>query len=272
MNGECSSFESAAAWRWLSRASVLVVRAWVREKNKMVIENMALANCGGIHAPVCAYVKLIYYSPLARLTDPVYSQLVRRFYRIFLGHCARIWKDRGFAAVRQWLRRDNNESDINMMADYLHAEGFEQGMPDKNSSWTSLLRRSEDWHRRIAIRRLEQKSEILKWDSLLPETVIDGVVCTPLTDTRALAQEGHEMSHCVGTYSDRCSQGICRIFALKEPDGARSTLSIRLGRKNSVKLEQHYGPRNSLVSRKATVTAKKLSDAYRRALTETAED
>lgn len=43
------SFESATSWRWLSRASSLIVREWAAVKNNAVIEDLALANCGGIH-------------------------------------------------------------------------------------------------------------------------------------------------------------------------------------------------------------------------------
>lgn len=257
------SFESSAPWRWLSRASSLIVREWVRVKNNAVIEDLALANCGGIHAPVCAYVKLIRFSN--RTGFPTGSPLVRQLYRVFLKHCAEIWKERGFPAVRQWLRNDP-ESDFTLMADYLHAEGFAQGLPDKNSSWTSLLRRSDDWHRRIGIQNLEREGRLLQWDSLLPETVIDGVICTPLTDSQALSEEGYEMSHCVGSYDELCHLGAYRVFALKEPDGTRSTLGIRLGRKGSVTRDQHRGPRNSPVSRKAAAAAKKLLKAYGQAL------
>ena len=61
---------------------------------------------------------------------------------------------------------------------------------------------------------------MLRWGSIIPETVIDGVICTPLTDSQALAEEGYEMSHCVGSYARLCHNGIYRVFALKEPDGA----------------------------------------------------
>lgn len=256
------SFEATTPWRWLSKAPLSVVREWAIVKNNAVIEDLALANCGGIRAPVCAYVKIIRFSN--RTAFPNGSPLVLQFYRLFLKTCAQIWKEKGFSAVRQWLREDP-ESDILLMADYLHAEGFARGLPDKNSSWASLLRRSEDWHRRIAILNLERECRLLQWDSLLPEIVIDGVVCTPLMDSQALAWEGHEMSHCIGSYAGLCHDGAYRVFALKEPGGARSTLGIRLGLK-SVTLDQHRGPYNSRVSRKASSTARKLVNAYRQAL------
>lgn len=256
------SFESATSWRWLSRASSLIVREWAAVKNNAVIEDLALANCGGIHAPVCAYVKLIRFAN--RTEFPNDSPLVRRFYRVFLKHCAWIWKERSFSDVRQWLR--NPESDLTLMSDYLHAEGFAQGLPDKNSSWASLLRRSEDWHRRIRILNMEREGRFLRWGSIIPETVIDGVICTPLTNSQALAEEGYEMSHCVGSYAQLCHDGIYRVFALKEPDGARSTLGIRLRRKGVITLDQHRGPHNSQVSPKASAAARKLLNACRQAL------
>ena len=262
------SFETVIPWRWLSKSSSLIVREWVAVKNNSVIEDLALANCGGIHAPVCAYVKLIRSAN--RAAFPKGSPLVLQFYRLFLKTCAQIWKEKGFSAVRQWLR-DDPESDILLMADYLHAEGFAQGLPDKNSSWTSLLRRSEDWHRRT--RELERamqagRQEVLQWDSLLPETVIDGVVCTPLTDSQALDKEGYEMSHCVSSYAERCHHGVYRVFALRKPDGAKSTLGLRLEyyNKTVVSFDQHRGPSNSQVSSHASDVARKLLNAYRQAL------
>lgn len=63
------SFESATSWRWLSRASSLIVREWAAVKNNAVIEDLALANCGVIHAPVCAYVKLIRFANPDRISE-----------------------------------------------------------------------------------------------------------------------------------------------------------------------------------------------------------
>lgn len=125
-------------------------------------------------------MKLIRFAN--RTEFPNDSPLVRQFYRTFLKHCAWIWKEKGFSDVRQWLR--NPESDLTLMSDYLHAEGFAQGLPDKNSSWASLLRRSEDWHRRIRILNMEREGRFLRGGFHIPETVIDSVICTPLTDSR----------------------------------------------------------------------------------------
>ena len=73
------------------------------------------------------------------------------------------------------------------------------------------------------------------------------------------------MSHCIGSYDGFCHDGAYRVFVLKEPGGARSTLGVRLG-SGSVSLDQHRGPYNSRVSRKASTAARKLVNAYRRAL------
>ena len=262
------SFESAAPWRWLSRASLPIVREWVSAGNNAVIEDLALANCGGIHAPVYAYVAIIRSANYTRF--PKGYPPVLQLYRVLLKFCAQMWKEKGFSAVRQWIRHDL-QSELLDMSNYLLCEGFARGLPDKNASWPSLLRRSEDWHRRIGLMHLEQaerEERLLQWDSPLPETVIDGIVCAPLMDSQALAREGYEMSHCVGGYAQLCHEGAYRVFALKESDGTRSTLGIRIGNRGGVSLEQHRGPCNSQVSRKASSAARKLLNVFRQALAE----
>ena len=74
------------------------------------------------------------------------------------------------------------------------------------------------------------------------------------------------MSHCVGSYARLCHDGIYRVFSLKEPDGVRSTLGIRLRRKGVITLDQHRGPYNSQVSPKASAAARKLLKACQQAL------
>lgn len=82
-------------------------------------------------------------------------------------------------------------------------------------------------------------------------------------------EEGYEMSHCISSYAVHCHQGTYRVFALKEPGGTKSTLGIWLNGKDGVSLDQHRGPHNSAVSRKAAAAAEKLLAAYRQAVTET---
>ena len=50
-------------------------------------------------------------------------------YNAYLIQITHIWQNQGFAEVRQWLKKDNSFAQI---IDWLLAEGFNQGFPDKN--------------------------------------------------------------------------------------------------------------------------------------------
>lgn len=83
----------------------------------------------------------------------------------------------------------------------------------------------------------------IAWDSALPETVINGITFTPLTDTRALAQEAYEMKHCVSSYADLCINGTYRVFAVQDAQHGRSTLGIYLDA-GAIGIDQHRGRYN----------------------------
>lgn len=257
------SFDVAAAWRWLSKASSVIVREW-SGKNNTIIANLALANVSA-KAPVYAYVWVLREAQ--RLDRYGVSPRIQQLLRLFLTHCAKLWKEKGYKEVRLWLR-DNNQSRLSIMLDYLDAEGFAQGFPDKHSTWSALLRRCDDWHRRIAIERMEHELgsvQMLEWASLVPENIIDEIMFTPINDSRALAVEGYEMHHCVGQYAGWCHRGKYRVFSVKEPDGSRSTLGFEI-RRRKVLWDQHMGKYNGPISPAALDAGKQLAGAYQQAL------
>lgn len=155
------------------------------------------------------------------------------------------------------------------MLDYLDAEGFDQGFPDKHSTWNSLLRRSEDWHHRIAIERMDTQREgcsFFEWTSVLPPTIIDDIIFTPLNDSRALAMEGFDLDHCVGDYDVRCQRDFYRVYSVLEPDGVRSTLGFKITG-GTVLWDQHQAKYRKQPSKSAQDAGKKLCIAYQRAMT-----
>lgn len=258
------SFEVAAAWRWLSKASSVIVREWAWKKNNTIVANLALANVS-VKAPVYAYVQVVREAH--RLDRYGVSSCIQQLLRLFLAHCAKLWKEMGYTEVRLWLR-DNSQSRLTVMLDYLDAEGFEQGYPDKHSTWAALLRRSDDWHRRVAIERMEQELnglKLLEWASLVPETVIDEIVLTPLNDSRALAVEGYAMHHCVGQFAGLCHRGKYRVYSVNEPDGNRSTLGFEV-RGRTVIWDQHMSKFNGPVSPAAHQAGRQLVAIYQLAL------
>jgi hypothetical protein len=259
----CQSFEKRSAWRWLSRASSVIVREWVGRGNTIIV-NLALARVSD-NSPVYAYVQIVRSAH--RLERYGVSPEIQRLLRVFLKHCATRWKEKGYADVRVWLR-DSNQANLSNMLDYLDAEGFEHGLPDKQSTWNSLLRRSDDWHRRVAIEAMERsldRIERLNWSSLLPETRIGKIVFTPLCNSRSLAIEGYEMNHCVSQYAEFCHVGNYRVFSVKADDGARSTLGIEI-RCGKAVLDQHMGRFNEPVTPEERRAGKQFIAAYQQAL------
>lgn len=246
----------------------MIVREWAWKKNNTIIANLALANVSA-KAPVYAYVRIVREAH--RLDRYGVSPHIQQLLRLFLTHCAKLWKDKGYTEVRLWLR-DNSQSRLSVMLDYLDAEGFEQGLPGKHSTWAALLRRSDDWHRRIAIERMEQELkreldglEMQEWPSLVAETVIDDILFVPLNNSHALAREGYEMRHCVGQYTEWCHQGKYRVYSVKEPDGGRSTLGLEI-KGQKVIWDQHMSKYNGPISPAAHLAGKQLSSAYQQAL------
>ncbi|WP_020406884.1 PcfJ domain-containing protein [Hahella ganghwensis] len=258
------SFEVAAAWRWLSNASSVIVREWAGRKDNTIITNIALANICS-KAPVYAYVQIIRLA--RRLQRYGVSERMQLLLRLFFDYSAKLWKKKGYTAVRIWLR-DSSHSTFRDLLDYLEAEGFEEGVLNKRSTWKALIRRSDDWHQRIAIQRMEDALSgltVLKWGSLINETMIDKVLFVPLNCSKSLAVEGYELDHCVGDYAELCYQGRYRVFSVQEPDGKRSTLGIEI-EQSKASWDQHECKYREQPSVKALQAGYKLVEAYQNAL------
>jgi len=148
------------------------------------------------------------------------------------------------------------------LADWYEAEGRRQGLPDKNSTWASLQRRAEKWHEEIWQRKMAEAKNA-SWESLVGPLEIEGIKIKPLVTGLELYDEGREMKHCVVTYAPKCLNEGRRIFSLTEPDGKRSTLSLR-PRDRGFVIDQHKGPTNARVSRAAARAAREICRLYTR--------
>lgn len=261
-----SSFKSAPAWNWLSKASPVIVRAWADSTANNLLLNIALANIN-VKIPVNAYVFLFRTTRLRTLEV---TPLVQAFLRLYASHCGRLWLDEGFTAFSRWLKA-TAPSETSDLLDYLSAEGFAHSLPNKNSTWSSLLRRSHDWHQRAYLENLKVRKN-LEWKSALPETMIDEIVFVPLASAYDLALEGFELKHCIGgqDYINYCFRGFYRAFSVTEACGTRSTLGLGLDQKdkNTVKVvvDQQRGITNSEPSKAALKAGKKLATLYQKAL------
>lgn len=204
-----------------------------------------------------------------RLSRYGISPPVQLLLRQYLLHWVRVWKQSGYTELKCQL--DNQGNALSDVLDYLDNEGFEQGFPDRQSTWVSLLRRSEDWHHRAARTRFEQflknqlNRDFCEWESLLPETVVDDVCFTPITNNKSLALHGFDMGHCVGGYDWRCHDKEYLVFAARDQDGSLSTLGLNLKGKR-VNVDQHRGKYNMAVSVEVQKAGKTLAVMYQQAL------
>lgn len=106
-----------------------------------------------------------------------------------------------------------------------------------------------------------------------------GLVAEPLLTSKELVEEGNEMSHCVGSYSEHVKSKSCLIFKITGTKDARSTVSIatphlkeycnsylggllrNLVVKEEPHIEQHYAAYNKPVE---NTKAKKLAEVLPR--------
>jgi hypothetical protein len=279
---------SPAALRWLRRApaetldsfhfyfdhfkndSSANAHLWIFRE---VAELMAGLPARATEQPELAKEIIVYsYNVLAWFPEMYQNGLtagVKRLLRLLAGHLMALWAAReclpGGLASEDVLYDEDGFFDI---LDWFEVEGQAQGLPDKNSTWRSLKRRSDKWHENVWRRKLTEKNTA--WESLLGETVIDGLKITPLVTGLDLYNEGHEMRHCVQTYASRCVNEGWRVFSLKEAEGTRSTLSLRPQNNNYI-IDQHKGPENAPVSPAAARAAREVCRLYNQKCRQAAE-
>ena len=236
------------------------------DASSMVVTNLAQANIS-IKVPVLVYQQLMIASQ--RLSCYGTSSVIQLFLRQYLLHWAKVWKQSGYTEFKRQIKEQWNS--LFDVLDYLDGEGFEQGFPDRQSTWVSLQRRSENWHDRAARIHFEQflknqsEKKLCEWESLLPETVVDDVCFTPITNNRSLALHGFDMKHCVGGYDWRCHRGNYLVFAAKDRGGSLSTLGLNI-QGSQVKVDQHRGRLNTTVPEKTQKAGRSLAVMYQQAL------
>lgn len=254
------AFDSFAAFRWLCKAKLTVVRRWASCRNPDVLENLAAASIQ-VSIPAIAWCHIVSIAERPQLARLGVGEPAQRLYRAFARHCATLWATKGFSVLRDWLKR--NPHAIADVADWLVAEGVDQGFPDKHSTWESMQRRCADWHRRVALSKLRLRDdENDTWESLLGEEIADGVTFTPLVSTHEVAVEGYSQKHCVAVYAPYCVKGAYRVFAAVDSLGARSTLGLMLDRSGCWVVEQHRGPYNDPVSPEVRRAGENIAARY----------
>ena len=301
-SGPIFSRMSAGALRWLRRAPAPVLDSFrhflekAQKEGRLPLEYLPVA--AGRLAEVLAglpppradgqplelLMAAVWNLLRLLINDQPDSLLVTRLARLLARHIlalpvittsgllARIWPP---------IHQRGEDFGVQSVIDWFRAVGREQGLPDKNSTWSSLKRRSDQWHREVwqrrgrgifrnvlgfdvfgADRRMANlEEENAAWESLLGSMEIEGIQIKPLVTGLDLSNEGRAMRHCVVSYARRCLENGCRIFSLTEPDGRRSTLSLSPSPGGFV-IDQHKGPDNGPVSPAAARAAREICRLY----------
>lgn len=137
----------------------------------------------------------------------------------------------------------------------------------RKASWSWFMRQQVEWHQDI----LKKQKEGVKnenWISLVDEITIGKYKVIPLTNTYALIDEGKEMHHCVGSYSQSCLINISRVFSIRTlNDGKVATVEIRKSN-DYYQVNQCSGPCNMSVPSDVTKIAEKVKNLYNKKISE----
>lgn len=186
------------------------------------------------------------YNKLLHITDRLLKE--RRFkndqieiiVKSYLKNVIERRKTEGKTQTNSYMRTSENE--IQQLIDWLNFEGLDQGFPQKNSTWNSLITRSDDWHLRVISM---QRTNNLVWTSLISEYETKDYLIKPLVSSIELVQEGHKQHHCVGGYDYYCYEGGYRVFHIVDKkSGKKYTLGI-INRGKSWNVQQVYGYGNT---------------------------
>lgn len=147
------------------------------------------------------------------------------------------------------------------LADWLRAEGYAQGFPQKNSTWSSLMERSIQWHILVQQKR---SSKSFEWASLIDEFENDKFKVTPLLTSKELIEEGARQSHCVGGghYDEMCFRGKYRVFNItNKTTRQKYTLCLEL-ENNRWCIQQVRGKANSVSPKEVEILSRAIAEKY----------
>lgn len=209
---------SPAAWARLCHLPTAGVRAVFQPRSPGIPNTLTVleyvAATGEKHIPLAVLKKLCNEQPYCNITD-CFDRRVR-FLRLLVRESMRRLEES--RPIRQLLQEE-----YPVIHDWLSLRGFAEGFPQANSTWGSLMRRQETWHRNGGWN--SGKLPDVSWACPIEGGVIDGCEYRPLLSTADLQREGGEMHHCVASRWKACSDGRCIILSLQSNAG-RSTLQM----------------------------------------------
>ena len=91
-----------------------------------------------------------------------------------------------------------------------------------------------------------ERNAKIRWESPAPPPV-NGVAITPILSAQALFDEGNDLRHCIGGFTNRCLREEAPVHAynLATPDGIRTTVAVTEQGQRPWEVLQHAGDRNA---------------------------
>lgn len=138
--------------------------------------------------------------------------------------------------VLDWFEQSGVQHDVSRSLTMRQDKGFARtkliqlDSNQRKTNWDWFMRQQRQWHDALNLlerQRAKEATQNNTWDSLLEETFIKGFKVVPLLSSYDLIDEGKDMHHCVGSYSDNCISGKSRIFSIRDKeDNKIATLEL----------------------------------------------
>lgn len=260
-------FHDTRSFNWLVREKNSVVKAWIKHGKDpdaaFVLSRLGIKR----HLPALISSAILY--EYARRKSQIErgqavattDDRVVRLFKLFADQLEDEWRNVGCRELTMGLMGQNFET--SMIVDYLNDEGFNLGLPARNSTWASLENRSLDWHAangplHATFMERANLPPDTSWEPILGPINIDGYRVSPVSTLHALKKEGASMRHCVASYAWQCAQGLYLVFSI-EGNGEKATAGYDV-RSGKFILDQVRGMGNGPVSETLARVARTLQN------------
>ena len=182
-----------------------------------------------------ATIKALFqnYDYVLNSEQKMYIQMAREEVFTPFGHSVMLFWDK-------YSSRFCNHLDRRLVISFIvHSRTENPLFEMKGRTYKSVLRHAQEWEaEREHTRTVQKKSNIKVWkganyQDFKKDFALGGkkgrkitYTITQITDSVELREEGYQMQHCVGSYLDKCMEGYCSIWSLRQTEkgGIVSTL------------------------------------------------
>lgn len=208
------SFDSIQGWQWLSKASTVIVSKWNGIQNTPT--NIAMSGFSG-KAPVCAYAHILSNS--GAIDNYGRSQTAQRIIFLFLSHCEKMWKEKGYRKTREWLKT-SSESRISDLVKTFELNNMHDIAYDDDFSWEKIAKKNREETIDQSIHFYDQMNLGIKdifWNERVRPFSHDGFNVKQITGKRMLAVELIKLGFSYSTHiRDNLISGELQAFSINK--------------------------------------------------------